>query len=681
MASEQSTKPLHGAMRLATYGRQVCHVWRRKFGMHTLVLAAISVLASTVFLLVYDQVYEGAQHSLFSSKAVVDAPTSIWQYADDALPYRRRFLDEVVQTVQAYPPKAELQISSECSLEHVRATDEQRFSILTAAKLQECVGISEDALAQAKKQHEGVVSAIRERLPEHVNDLDLYPYLRDGIVILGGGEKTIAAIPAIRSIRQNSGITVRNSVPIEVVIPGPEGEEKVFCSKILPVLDPSGLSRCVYLVDTFSTSFLSKVKPSHHRVLALLASSFSRILYLDSSVQVINAIDGYFHHDLFNNRGLILWPDYWRRLHHPKLYELAGSKVDTTKRERYSIDMGSPVGLYGMKEEQWPLHDCKDSIPDASSSSEVLLIDKKKHLSTLALALYYTVHGESFFYPLLDPKDPLSAEKDIVALAAHVLSRGGGPLYHQVTTPKGSEGYRKDKTSHRPILDSTLDISTQLTSTYRHGAALHHDFFADHNFQTLAREIINSNFDAKRVAYAKWWRQQHSDDSKYKDKSDEDLANEAAVKDDFHATFHGNYTLDEYLHFFDFTPVSFVETDAMTCNPWVVAQSGDLTFDGTATGTQQETLPQSQYNSGFPVHHRLFSDHFRRLTSYDLELATWSAYSEFLCSKFSYRDFPYLKEQLGRTDSPATAYKMMCKYISNRVSHLKSTSWNTAGSK
>ncbi|AEY96906.1 FAEL082Wp [Eremothecium gossypii FDAG1] len=681
MASEQSTKPAHGGLRLATYARQLCHVWRRKFGMHTLVLAGLSMLASTAFLLVYNRVYEGAQHGLFRSRVDVEVPTNIWQYADEALPDRRTFVEEILRTVQAYPPGAALQVQADCLLERVRATDERKFGSLTASKLQGCVDLSGDAFAHAKEQHALMMKVIQKSLPEHLSDLDHYPYISDGIVILGGGHKTIAAIPAIRSIRENSGITVRNSMPIEVVIPGPADEEKVFCSKILPVLDPSGLTRCVHLGDTISSSLLSKVKPSDHRTLALLASSFSRVLYLDSSVQVINAIDGYFHHELFNERGLVLWPDYWRRLHHPKLYELAGSKVDTGRRERYSIDKGSPIELYGGKDGEWPMHDCKDSIPDASSSSGVLLIDKKKHFKTLALALYYNVHGEPFFYPLLDPKAPREAEKDTIVFAAHVLSRGGGPLYHQVTTPKRSEGHRKDKASSKPILEDTVDTSTIITSTYRHGAASYHDFFADHNFELLAGEIINSNFDSRRLAYVKWWRQNHSDDTTYKDKSDEDLSNDASVKADFYTSFHGNYTLAEYLNFFEFTPVSFVETDVLTCNPWIVAQSRDLTFDGASAVGAQPANQQTQYKAGPPTHHRLFSDHFQKLTTYDLELATWSAYAEFLCSKFSYKDYPYLKEHLGLTDSPTTAYKMMCKYISARVSHLQSTSWHTMGNK
>ena len=143
-------------------------------------------------------------------------------------------------------------------------------------------------------------------------------------------------------------------------------------------------------------------KVTHYQLksLAMLFSSFAEILYLDSdSIPVIDPSMELFSTEPYKSSGLVIWPDFWVSTESPIFYTVAG--------------LSFPPDL-----------------PKSSSEAGQVLINKRTHLQTLLLAIYYNIYGPDYYYPLLSQGVLGQGDKETFMAAALVL----GQSYYRVKT-------------------------------------------------------------------------------------------------------------------------------------------------------------------------------------------------------------------------------------------------------
>ena len=286
------------------------------------------------------------------------------------------------------------------------------------------------------KSHKGFIDLVASGKFE-------YPdfYHGNGIVITGGGEYSLQAFSVISVIR-----TAGTSLPIEVLIPSDYEQDEAFCNKLeTDFVD----CKCIYLDEIFDKSYL-KTHEFHafqYKSLALMASSFQNVLLLDADDYPLKNIDDIFDHPAFENTGMIVWPDFWRRTTHPFYYESAGLKIDLQKRVRnfYTGIIKSKQLVSEEDAKRIPYHDFAGALPDPSSETGEFLIDKKKHWKSLILSLYYNVHGPNVFYHLFTQYAAGQGDKETFLAAAHVLDLP----YYQVFVRPSLDSYFEPKEDAR----------------------------------------------------------------------------------------------------------------------------------------------------------------------------------------------------------------------------------------
>ncbi|KAK4445994.1 mannosyltransferase putative-domain-containing protein [Podospora aff. communis PSN243] len=138
---------------------------------------------------------------------------------------------------------------------------------------------------------------------------------------------------------------------------------------------------------------LPPFQPSQWKSLAIIASTFQNVLFLDASTLPVQKPDYIFakNAEPFASTGLITWTDIWTPTASPDFYAVAGD-IDT------------------------PLLATR-----ASSESGVLVIDKARHADTLLLAAYYNHYGPDYYYPLLAPHDVEDPGRETFLTSALVL--------------------------------------------------------------------------------------------------------------------------------------------------------------------------------------------------------------------------------------------------------------------
>ncbi|CCH44484.1 Alpha-1,2-mannosyltransferase [Wickerhamomyces ciferrii] len=234
-------------------------------------------------------------------------------------------------------------------------------------------------------------------------------YKGTGIVYVGGGRFNWFALMSIKTLR-NLG----SQLPIEVLIPNMGDYEEEFCTKTLPSLN----AECNYLPDLLGEDLINyfKIGGYQYKSLAILTSSFENMLLLDADNLPISIPDRLFDSDVFHEKGLVSWPDFWRRSTSPNFYEIAGLKIQNLTKS------GNPVN------EETSLHQLQNTLTDPTSESGQLLINKTQHFQTMLLSLYYNIFGPQYFYPLLSQGAVGEGDKEtfVAAALASQLS------YHQV---------------------------------------------------------------------------------------------------------------------------------------------------------------------------------------------------------------------------------------------------------
>lgn len=259
-----------------------------------------------------------------------------------------------------------------------------------------------------------------------------------GIVTVGGGEYFGPAIIGLHMLRK-TGCTL----PVEVFVADTGEYEPKLCDEYLPRLG----ARCLVLSD-----FLKDKDKEHNfevthyqlKSLAMLFSSFAEILYLDSdSIPLVDPFVELFSTEPYNSTGLVIWPDFWISTESPLFYSVAG------------------------------LPSFPKNLPKSSSEAGQLLINKKTHLKTLLLAIYYNIYGPDYYYPLLSQGVIGQGDKETFMAAALVL----GEPYYRVKTgvvsigrSNGEEWKGSGMIQHHPSDDvlHTQPLDTQVRPAFVH---------------------------------------------------------------------------------------------------------------------------------------------------------------------------------------------------------------------
>lgn len=285
--------------------------------------------------------------------------------------------------------------------------------IRTKEMLSNYLVLSEDEHKALKKSHESFLSNMPTSMPEKLLTFGSHSHFMkgDGIVYLGGDRYNQLVLLSIKTLRSSG-----SRLPVEVIIPKRNDFDLDLCLKILPKLN----AKCKIMSDYLPSSFIEHIKGYQMKNIALLISSFEKILYLDADNLPIKNPDSFFTNKPFTNKHLVIWPDLWRRSTSPNFYDIANIEIDREIKVRNSYFENDSRGK-PPNPEQYSFHDCKGSIPEASSETGQLLINKKVHFKTLILSMYYNYYGPNYYYPLLSQGAAGEGDKETFIAAAHKL--------------------------------------------------------------------------------------------------------------------------------------------------------------------------------------------------------------------------------------------------------------------
>lgn len=490
----------------------------------------------------------------------------------------KNFYGKVFEIIQntTIPGASDRLYDPNCPLDGDIGTRPNQYSTwykLATNQLSRCLEVPNKARDFMKKSHESFVNQLSKLV------LPNSAYHGNGIVTVGGGKFSILAYLIIRNLR-NLGTTL----PIEVFIPPSDVGEEDFCNNLLPKYN----AKCIYITDILSKSVADEFefKGYQFKSLAMISSSFDNLLMIDADNFPMKNLDNIFKEEPYVNTGLVMWPDFWRRTTHPVYYDIADVAINENKRVRNSIDDLTPPEIYTedlSNLEDIPLSDLKGTLPDVSTESGQLMINKEKHLGTVLLALYYNVNGPSWYYPIFSQKAAGEGDKETFIAAANYY----GLSYYQVKTMVGVDGYHQDD-----------------NQGFRGVAMFQHDFVQDYEKYKIAEKDINLKYSGAKKNKLK---------------------------------FDPEYSLDKfYNEYFEFekndkltnTDIMFVHSNLPKFDPFTLWKDTDLVDKKTGK------------------HFRSYKK-LPRVTKYDLELENFKIFDEILCiqkSKFKYLEDEFNKE-------------------------------------
>lgn len=404
-----------------------------------------------------------------------------------AKPKRSKFLKNLIPRVMG--KNAAHNIASHDSVDH--------DSSLSKSYLESCLQVPEKLFETLKWSHAKFVESIP-------NSYQKGTYEGNGIVLIAGGKFSWLSLLGVENLRATG-----SKLPVEIIIPKREEYEPQLCEVILPKLN----ARCVLLYKLIPKNLKNNAKTKslggyQYKSLALLASSFENVLFLDSDNVPIKNPDTLFHSEPFKSHGMIFWPDFWRRVTHPKYYELTGKKIGSA-RVRYWSDTITPPELY-LDDTLNPatdisLHDLASTVPDLSSESGQLIVNKKTHFKSLLLSFYYNVYGPRHYYPLFSQGAAGEGDKETFIAAAAFYDLP----YYQVKKPVGVVGHRENESYHGvgmiqydPIIDMEngirykVDLDRLIKEHKEHGDVFQYSFqnFLEYFSQDAEPMFFHCNF-------------------------------------------------------------------------------------------------------------------------------------------------------------------------------------------
>ncbi|CDO93271.1 unnamed protein product [Kluyveromyces dobzhanskii CBS 2104] len=325
--------------------------------------------------------------------------------------------------------------SKDCDMGDVGFDTNDRDERLSYENLASCLQLPENNYASLKEGHEKFLKYLSTVDTSTSTLQNIYPN-KKGIVTVGGGKYSLLSYLMINMVRRSG-----STLPIEVIIPPSDEPETVFCDDIQQFN-----ARCVYFKDRLGPELVENFSVKSYQVkgYALLLTSFEEFVFIDSDNMPLKNLDEAFEYSVFKDHGMVVWPDIWRRMTSPQFYQLAGIPIDFTKRMRNVGDEVSPVSRYDKltntaseNKAKVPMHDFLGALPDPTTESGQMIVDKKSHLKTLLLALYYNVYGPEYYYQLFSQGTSGQGDKETFVQAAHILDE---PFY-QVKKTFGFAAY------------------------------------------------------------------------------------------------------------------------------------------------------------------------------------------------------------------------------------------------
>lgn len=271
--------------------------------------------------------------------------------------------------------------------------------------------ITDEEKTALQKSHRAFLESMPQNFPAELLDAGKkFGFMEgDGIVYLGGGKYNQLVLLSISLLRQ-----ANCKLPIEVIIPKREDYDIDLCNKILPSFN----GRCKVMSDFLPSKLVLNIGSFQLKSFAILVSSFKNVLYLDADNLPAKNPDYLFVNKPFTKKHMVLWPDLWRRSTSPSFYDIADIDIDPKWQLRNSYFPGDERGA---SKEKISLHDAKGTIPEASSETGQLLINKEVHFKTLILSLYYNYYGPDYYYPLFSQGAAGEGDKETFVAAAHKL--------------------------------------------------------------------------------------------------------------------------------------------------------------------------------------------------------------------------------------------------------------------
>lgn len=339
---------------------------------------------------------------------------------DKTLKSRTEFFAKIFKAIAQNTPNIPALDKYKTEKCDVQMVDQDSQPYFTNEELLNYLIVSESDTAELKLKHESFISNLPKNLPD-----GLYNKETTGIVYVGGNQFTWLSLMSIMNLRY-----LGSELPVEILIPKFEEYELQICSEILPRYN----ARCIYLPKLVGEDVASNYnfKGYQYKSLALALSSFENVLLLDADNTPLAIPDPLFQSEPFTGSGLVLWPDFWKRTTHPSYYKIINFPIDSSKRRDYGyVEYGEkvkPVSSEGIA----LLHQLENTLPDPSSESGQLLINKRDHIQTILLVLYYNSHGPKYYYPLLSQGAAGEGDKETFIAAAHALRKNYYPVKKHV---------------------------------------------------------------------------------------------------------------------------------------------------------------------------------------------------------------------------------------------------------
>lgn len=286
---------------------------------------------------------------------------------------------------------------------------------------------------EEKKSLKDAHDEFLEKLPkEYPSDIK---FSGNGILYAGGGNYNWLVLISLKMLRDTG-----SKLPVEVFIPTENEYSVDLCNHVFPILG----AKCIVMSSFLDQKLNFKLKGYQLKSMALMLSSFENILLLDSDNIPVKNPDYLFVNEPYKSKGMIVWPDFWRRSTSPLYYEIVGINVDETKhvRNSYNDERDTPPNTETLEqiEENISYHDLKGTFAEASSESGQLLVNKKTHARAIFLSLYYNYYGPDYYYGLMAQGQAGEGDKETYLAAAHEL----GLSYYQVQEFIREYGFVRD---------------------------------------------------------------------------------------------------------------------------------------------------------------------------------------------------------------------------------------------
>lgn len=237
-----------------------------------------------------------------------------------------------------------------------------------------------------------------------------------GIVMTGGGAYFPVLLAGLRWLR-NMG----SKIPVEVYMEDAREYEKDYCESLFPKIGV----KCVVLNEVFGKELFKELNNKYvFKLLAILASNFDEIYFMDADSFPIFPIEEVWDSTPYQKTGFVLNADFWPRYVSPTFYEIAGIELGPRAR-------GNPADDVLLQADR------KGAVPELSTESGQLAVKKSEHIRSLLLATWYCIYGTQYWFPLIMQGGPGEGDKDTFTTAAVVLNES----YYQTKRRPGNLGF------------------------------------------------------------------------------------------------------------------------------------------------------------------------------------------------------------------------------------------------